>query len=308
MGWGTICAVSESGVPRLVRSRHEGDQSYLHRLAHAHLPPEIADRWLALLRPAIRLQKAAAGELVLARLGGRPYLPEGVDWPVWEERGPMAYVGEIDLQAVAHSGLEFHGRLPDRGRLLFFHFDGWYGLQDTPENYLDANPFEGPGTDGARLLHVAEARQDCVERPAPEGVNEENLREQAGRQITTFPNRWEPRHGAEFSALGWEHPVNADPFDEALFQMTGPTHTQIGGWAHPERTPVEYAVAHRTFSDGRGIYLNPHTCEFDPDILAEADHWSLLLQVDLDPFTLYWLNRRGGQEPLDTVSFDYQCF
>lgn len=54
--------------------------------------------------------------------------------------------------------------------------------------------------------------------------------------------------------------------------------------------------------------MTPHTNEFDPEILAEADHWSLLLQVNLDPFTLYWLNRRGLPEPLDTVSFDHQCF
>lgn len=57
-----------------------------------------------------------------------------------------------------------------------------------------------------------------------------------------------------------------------------------------------------------GFYVTPHTNEFDPEILAEADHWSLLLQVNLDPFTLYWLNRRGLPEPLDTVSFDHQCF
>lgn len=63
----------------------ESERDYLSRLADAHLEPETAQRWLALLRPAIRLAAAGDGGPVVARLGAdKPALgPRRTRSPNW---------------------------------------------------------------------------------------------------------------------------------------------------------------------------------------------------------------------------------
>ncbi len=85
--------------------------------ARANLPPDIAEAWLAMLAPGVRLT-AAPESAALARgrwpwrrhrdpagqdrpaivgwLGGLPVLPEGTDWPAWEGHGPLAHVATLD--------------------------------------------------------------------------------------------------------------------------------------------------------------------------------------------------------------------
>ncbi|MGW3324093.1 hypothetical protein [Streptomyces virginiae] len=46
----------------------------LHDLAHRHLPPDDAARWIGLLTPGLRLAHAGDGPPV-GRLGGLPELP-----------------------------------------------------------------------------------------------------------------------------------------------------------------------------------------------------------------------------------------
>ncbi|HVM27909.1 MAG TPA: YwqG family protein [Mycobacteriales bacterium] len=288
----------------------ESDLAYLTRLAEAHLPPAIAAQWLPLLRPAARLLPAPDDAPVVARLGGSPRLPADLPWPVWEGHGPLSFVGEVDLAVLAQARVDTGLQLPAEGRLAFFYFDGSYddfaGVVGTwdPESLA-----------GARVLHLTDDPAALVQRTAPDRVPVFGERLLTARQATTFPT-WEhpalqrvfKRPGEDHSS--WmQHPVNAEPFTDALHTLRAgaPAH-QIGGWADLVQGPVELEVAHAVL--GLGDDWD------DPRLEREAERWTLLLQVDSDDDmqwgdvgTLYWLARHDdlAAGDLSRASFTWQC-
>ncbi|MCA9614302.1 MAG: DUF1963 domain-containing protein, partial [Myxococcales bacterium] len=107
-----------------------------------------AERILALARPCVALRNAnarlaAAGR---TRLGGQPDLPEGLAWPESPE-GPMTFLAQIDLAAVAAPDL------PREGLLSFF---------------FDRSDFH-EGADVCRVLHLHGA---LAPRDTPAGLEE----------------------------------------------------------------------------------------------------------------------------------------
>lgn len=263
----------------------------LAQLAHAHLGDAAAERWLGSLRPAVQLVPAQEGDKILARLGGTPTLPAGVGWPEWPGNGPLAFVAEVDLAALAGTGLDAGLALPVEGRLLGFYID-------DPEG-LGAVVYTGDrdSLPGSRLLHVVGTASTT-----------DPLVELGGVQVLTWPDR--------------EHPVLEqrgldmlpDPFDEALSELLeaelGPDvwGHQIGGWANPVQGPVELEVAETRL--GKATYDDVHT--------AEALCWRPLLQVDSDDAAgtswgdsgcLYWLARTDGTTPPreSDIAFTWQC-
>jgi uncharacterized protein YwqG len=304
-------AIPAAPVPT-ERRTGEDDHAFLKRLAVAHLGEQTAERWLALVRPAVRLVEAGPGEPVVARLGGSPRLPDDFAWPVWEGHGPLAFVGEIDLAGLATSGLDTGLALPAEGRLLAFYFDGSYddfqGLVGT---------WDPASLAGVRLVHVLTSRDDHPPRDAPERVERYVERELTGRAELTYPD-WE--HPALALAFGrgdlghveWmQHPVNADSFQEELYTFRGEApHHRLGGWADPQQGPVEYEVAEAALNGAVNYGDDAHT--------AEALRWDLLLQVDSDDDAtmmwgdvgmLYWMTRDGRSPAgaLATTSFTWQC-
>lgn len=296
--------------PAFPRAEGESDQAYLERLARALLPAEIADRWLTLLRPAIRLVPAADDDLVVARLGGHPQLPDDVAWPVWDGHGPLSYVGEVDLAALTKLGLDAGIPLPTSGRLACFYFDGTYDDFAGIVGTWDASTL-----DGVRMLHL-DGDRPAHERQAPERVPVFEERRLTGQQMVTAPN-WE--HPALIRAFGtadedprtWlDHPVNSEPFADALWERHDdePWH-QLGGWADPVQGPVELEVAQAALDLGDDYE--------DPRIDGEAERWTLLLQVDSDGDDmcwgdvgkLYWLARYDDLAAgnLNEASFTWQC-
>jgi hypothetical protein len=263
----------------------------LARLAHAHLDDTRADRWLGLLRPAVQLVPAQDGDDVVARLGGTPILPGDVAWPDWPEHGPLSFVAEVDLTALACTDLDAGLALPADGRLLAFYFDDPEGIGAV---VYAGDPDSGPGS---RLLHVVGTA------PATDPVVE-----LAGIEVLTWPDR--------------EHPVLEqrgldrlpDRFDEALTDLLeaelGPDvwGHHVGGWANPVQGPVELEAAETRL--GEATYDDAHT--------AEALHWRPLLQVDSDDTAgtswgdagcLYWLARTDGTTPPreSDIAFTWQC-
>nr|WP_243731867.1 YwqG family protein [Nocardioides ochotonae] len=266
---------------------------HLTRLAHEHLDDGAAERWLGLLRPAVQLVPAGPGDPVIARLGGTPALPEGTPWPKWPGNGPLSFVVEVDLDALAAGGLDPGLALATEGRLLGFYFD-------DPEG-TGAIVYAGdPGSRaGARLLHVTGT-------PPSAG----SAVELTGRQVLTWP--------------GWEHPVLEllglkevmEPFDEVLTdlleeELPDAWGHQVGGWAQPVQGPVELEAA--TTRLGEASYDEAH--------VAEAMRWRPLVQVDSDEAAgtswgdagcLYWLVRTDGSTPPDPadpdeIAFTWQC-
>ena len=82
----------------------------------------VANDIIQLSMPSIRLhcrQTSDQAELPLgnSRLGGRPDLPSGKNWPTWQG-SPMAFVGQVNLADIAAHDEE--GHLPHSGLLSFF--------------------------------------------------------------------------------------------------------------------------------------------------------------------------------------------
>jgi uncharacterized protein YwqG len=263
-----------------------------------------------MLRPAIQLTAAHPGDPIVARLGGRPRLPQDVEWPEWEGHGPLSFVGEIDLAALAQLGLDAGIPLPKSGFLSCFYFDGTY--DDFKGVVAFADTASRPG---ARMLHLDgdEVRKG---RRAADRVPVFDERLLTGQQIMTAPS-WEHRVLVEaFGSAGQDydewlaHPVNAEPFTTALAAMRDrafPLH-QIGGWAAPEQEPVELEAAHAALELGDNWD--------DARVEREAEGWTLLLQVDSDDDMcwgdvgkLYWLARRDdlAVNKLADTMFTWQC-
>lgn len=260
-------------------------------LATTHLDPDAARRWLALLRPAVQLVPARPGDRVVARLGGTPELPPGTDWPQWPGHGPLSFVAEIDLAALAEAGPDASLALPAEGRLLGFFFE-----PDAPADpvVLTGDPDTLPGS---RLLHVtgtAPAADPAVEL--------------AALQVLTWPD---VEHPALTDAGLDDLP---DPFIEAIEDLreddlgSDEWGHQVGGWASPVQGSVELEAAETRL--GAATYDDVHT--------AEALRWRPLLQVASDYDSgacwepadcLYWLVRIDGTHPPrlpDEIAFTWQ--
>lgn len=289
------------------------DRATLSRIAQEHLAEDVAERWLAMLRPAVRLVPADGPDSIVARIGGRPVAPSDFAWPVWEGSGPLCFVAEVDLEALARSGFDAGLDLPTGGRLLAFYYDGSY------DDFLSiVGPWDPATLAGTRLVHVAEPRAACAPMEAPDGVIEFEEQTLRGQQIWTHPGWEHPRLRVEFGAEDWgaqawrAHPVRGEAFNEALFALDddqGPRH-QIGGWADPVQGPVELEVAQAE--------VPAETAHGSPAHRAEAAAWRPLLQVDSDDASqmmwgdvgmLYWLRRDADRETgaLGPVSFTWQC-
>jgi uncharacterized protein YwqG len=96
------------------------DDQLHNRLVRAGLG-RVADDILRLTKPCIRLDCRRADDDVLpigaSKIGGKPDLPDGTDWPAWQGR-PMAFIAQVRLEDVADYDEE--GALPHSGLLSFF--------------------------------------------------------------------------------------------------------------------------------------------------------------------------------------------
>lgn len=301
------------------RSNHESDAEFLNRVAHEELPSEIAERWLALARPAARLTEAGPGEPVVARLGGAPVVPASFEWPTWDGHGPLSFVAEVDLEALASTGVNTGLTLPGNGRLLAFYFDGSYDDFDGIVGTWDADSMAGQ-----RLLHLPARTIDCSPMDTPDvrvlAWPEKTL---TAKATVTVPGWEHPVLAREFlpqsdpySPESRKHPLLADRFNDSVWEgLTtdsptggGPLH-QLGGWANPIQGPVELEV----------LSLDQGTTDLSAEELAvRADQWLPLLTIDSDEAVgmmwgdvgaLYWLVHRndiaGGR--LGTPRFTWQC-
>ncbi|WP_242442192.1 DUF1963 domain-containing protein [Streptomyces sp. CB02460] len=133
----------------------------LRSLALQHLSPEVAEKWLGLLRPGAHLEVGRVSDHAIGHLGGLPVLPATAEWPVWDGYGPLSFVASIDAR-LPTAALDVD--LPAAGALLFFYFDGQL---DDGEALVLAE--ERDSWAGARVLYVA-ADEKVAERGAPAGL------------------------------------------------------------------------------------------------------------------------------------------
>lgn len=208
------------------------DADVVRRLAGAHLPPEVAARWWALLRPAVRLRPAGPGRPVVARFGGLPLLPD-IAWPEWPDHGPLSYIGELHCAAFAEHDLDLP--LPRGGRLLFFYFDGSFDDSASTVGTWDAGTLAG-----ARALHVPDG-EPAAARVLPTGTASFPETHLDAVPVVTAPNWEHPALRTAFLQPGeddrsfLDHPVNAEAFQEALGSRHGLGRRRHAVLAHPRR-------------------------------------------------------------------------
>ncbi|MFE5864941.1 YwqG family protein [Streptomyces virginiae] len=283
----------------------------LHDLAHRHLPPDDAARWIGLLTPGLRLAHAGDGPAA-GRLGGLPELPLDLPWPTWEGDGPLSHIASLDCAALAAAG-DCGLALPDSGTLLFFHFDGRVDGDDSPVDASD--PATRPG---AQVLHVPAGTPTRV-RPAPPELlayPEVPLTAQAGMTVPAYAA---PGLRAAFgkvvdSARWRHHPLNGRLFTKGLIDLDSTpddVRHRIGGHPVPVQGAVEREIA-------QAVLGRPGTSRNDPDLDVEAARWVLLAQIDTDYAadmmwgdvgTLYWLIRPADLAAgrFDHARFALQC-
>ncbi|MEV0121434.1 YwqG family protein [Streptomyces sp. NPDC050703] len=280
----------------------------LYALAHEHLPSDVAERWLGLLRPGIRLAAAGGDEAVVGQLGGEPRLPDTMEWPEWEGQGPLSFIASVDCAALPADALDIP--FPASGTLSFFFYDGQ--LDGDEEAFVEVDDPETWA--GARVVHVPAgvptSRRDtpCELESYPHVPLAAHVR----------PTVAEPTHPQIQEALApdaepfeeYEHPVCGRKFVDGLWQLDDEVGHQLGGTPQSVQGPVELEVARAA--------IGPGTDWHDPRLVDEMREWVLLAQFDTDDAAdmmwgdtgcLYWLIRRDDLAELrfDKAMFTWQC-
>ncbi|GGT27302.1 hypothetical protein GCM10010222_81380 [Streptomyces tanashiensis] len=284
-----------------------GSQDALRSLALQHLSPEVAEKWLGLLRPGVRLEIAAGSDDVVGHLGGLPTLPATAEWPAWEGHGPLSFIASIDCARLPTAALDID--LPAAGTLLFFYFDGQLDDGDALVLAEDRESWAG-----ARVFYVA-ADEEVAELGAPARLKPYPVVPLAARVEMTATEPWHPSVRAAFAPsapLGnrYDHPVCSQEFLEALWEFDDEVGHQIGGHAHSVQNPVEIEIAEAVL-DGEVSWA-------DPRLSKEAGNWVLLAQFDSedaadmmwgDAGALYWLIRPEdlAERRFERAMFAWQC-
>ncbi|WP_250001575.1 YwqG family protein [Actinoplanes sp. M2I2] len=277
--------------------------------ARATLPPAVADAWIGLMRPAVRLRRAAAGEPVAGQLGGSPALPENVEWPRSEAGRPLGFVAGIDLGRVPAGLLDMP--LPVGGMLLLFYRDP---AEDPHETFWISDPVPVDEPPTGRVVFVPAGTATTV-------------RSEPGAAV--YP---EVPLAVEVTATGpdWEHPAlrqaveelsdadkefmadafNSDEFGDEVSMRTEMPRHYLGGYAYPVQDSVEVAAAWQR--------LGSDVSYSDPALWDEARLWTSLVQIDSDDDaemmwgdcgSLYWVIRRDDLAVgrFEAATFLFQC-
>lgn len=269
------------------RPRRAGDETAerldaVTALADEHLPAGAAQDFLALLRPALRLEHAGEGDPVVAQLGGLPSLPIN-SWPVWDGHGPLSHVLTFDCAPIRALLPELE--LPATGRLSFFYFDGAFDNGASTVGTWD--PTTRPGFRVVHLHPEQAAPHDRMDvaTPAPPGLAAFPAVALTAVRTLSWPAHESPiaktvwaRAGLVGPRPGVPEPCVAALYD-ALHELPhgGYDTHQIGGYACPQQNAVELEVEQLR----RGLDGEPFEWSA-PSVQAAAAGWQLLLQVASD--------------------------
>ncbi|MFE7332738.1 YwqG family protein [Streptomyces sp. NPDC057565] len=291
----------------MIKRMTYGSSEALRTLAHQHLPFDVAERWVGLLRPAVRLEAAAAADIAVGQIGGLPKLPVDVEWPSWAGHGPLSFIASLDCALLPVGAVDI--MLPAEGTLSFFYFDGQL---DDGDALVLAEDRESWG--GARVLYTP-AEEKWGERDVPAGLQPYPKVPLTARLGMTTSEPWHPQVRDVFAPgapLGnrYDHPVCSRDFLDALWEFDREVGHQIGGHAHSVQNPVEIEVAEAVMD--RDVSWG------DPALDKEISNWVLLTQFDSDDAAdmmwgdagaLYWLIRPQdlAERRFDRAMFTWQC-
>ena len=230
----------------------------------------VADALLSRTAPAIWLATQETEEAVIGlgetRMGGRPDLPDGVDWPSREGR-PLSFLGQLNLADVF--GMVAADVLPTRGFLYFFY--------DSEQQVWGFDPEDA----GSWSVIYADTEEGELGRESwPEDMPEHG-RFQAcrveARDTLTLPP-WESDTIQRLELLEEEEDRYVDLLDDLAPEE--PVHQLLG---HPD--PIQGDMALECQLVSNGIYCGDPSGYEDPrreELEAGVDDWRLLFQVESD--------------------------
>jgi uncharacterized protein YwqG len=246
------------------------------------LSPTDAARVAPWVMPAVGFHESKPGRepaaLGTTRFGGRPDLPDGVNWPDGPD-GPLAFLGQVALAEVAP--LDVDRVLPPAGTVWFFY---------NIFNY--AWGFKADDRDRFAVL-FAPRGVALRRREFPEDIRGENRVAQARRATpylrwqlpTADPLAKETLGVGEMPTLA--EPA-ADPFTEKYWKLTSDLAGLQGGGG-----------SHQLLGWANGIYQQGEDCRLMCELAAggfpeegtaafaaareNRRRWRCLLQIDEDP-------------------------
>ena len=250
-----------------------------------------ADAIVALIRPSLRLvpdeeaddseaaESAESAESAGLRVGGRPLLAPGVEWPRRKDGAPLSLVAQISLAHVAE--LTDEAGFPTNGSLAFF-----CDADDQPWGFSPSD------ADGWAILHCPDGVGTLSD--FPKDLDEEGRFSPVAltpERELTFP----PAASFEVEQLVGE--AKAENYWSVLGEDDGDeTITRFLG--HPDVIQNEMQIECQLASNGVYVgdsegYASPEGIRLRPG----AAEWRLLLQVDShedvgmmwgDSGRLYW--------------------
>ncbi|WP_433388631.1 DUF1963 domain-containing protein [Micromonospora sp. KLBMP9576] len=191
------------------------------------VPEDAIEWWLQLARPVLELHTQCAGPIV-GYFGGKPALPEGVEWP-----DGMTYLASLDLSAIPAGSHDID--LPSDGHLLFFSEP-----YIAPEAEVVYVPAGTPVTE--RELEEDADHQECERFPLY-GVRGWDLPfERGDSAIDIGESRYDEK---VFRDIKWH--LTAD--DGCMGTIGGYTDRATGGGEHGLKSPETETLLGYLFVD-----------------------------------------------------------
>jgi uncharacterized protein YwqG len=204
-----------------------------------------------------------------SKLGGRPDLPAGVDWPEWNGR-PLSFLGQINLSDT--SEYDSCKALPQSGLLWFFYdceqetwgFDpkdkgSWRVLfYDGQQEDLSRRPFPDEIPEYAQYHACSVTFHEALSVPGMQSLYIDQLQ----LDDTEFD-----RYEAFLDSLA------ADNDDQPVHQLLGHP-SEVQGDMHLECQ----LVSHGLYCGDETGYTDPQSAELESGALE----WKLLFQLDTD--------------------------
>jgi len=227
----------------------------------------LAESLVGLLEPCIAVDAKSAGDLSpeASRLGGRPGVPAGFEWPVFKKK-PLDFLAQLRMKDVkTHDPT---GLLPDDGWIYFFYYkDGGWG-------------FDPKDRESFRVLFVAQEEAlsfaDVPKKLKP--FHECRLKFSS---VMTLPSQGGPgiNEVTEFIEENDLYDEFSDLETDVLGGRVSPHHL----FGHPQPVQddemyVECQLVANGHNLGKGY---PDLPEIDK-ATACADDWILLFQIDSD--------------------------
>jgi uncharacterized protein YwqG len=252
--------------------------------------PRLAGRdWSGLVRPAIRLgtERIPGGLLEPgeSRIGGRPDVPPGFDWPRWSPAPrknkfgepwspsvpmPMGFVAQFDLAALP----DIDDGLPNSGWLYFFY-----------DRYCETWGFDPADRGSCRVIYLDGDRSTLARTKPPADADPEHTAEacrvEAWHELNLPDEIDDVKYGTpEYEAYR--------ELCEELLRAGGHRQHRLQGHPRLIQNPMELECQLAS----NGVYCGGpegYRSEEAERLRAGAADWRLLLQIDTDEEGPGWM-------------------